>query len=393
MNILYFCNVNRTLPLESGVYKKVVSQCKILRNEGHNIYLASRTGVGYFDIINENGKILVNINISQISRFRRERVLFNELENFCSENNIEAIYSRYSNYNFRVHCFYKRLKKKGICVLLEIPTYPFNQRWMSLRQNIKGRHYIVALKQLYSNTLGTAGALFFKKSVDRIVNNNGFEEIWHIPVLQINNGIDVKSIPVRKHLYQHNKVIKLITVANVANWHGFDRVLLGLYEFYKRERDVKVYFDIVGPGQEIEILTKLTKKYNIEEFVKFRGVLVGKELDAVFDEADLGVAILGIHRNNMKEIDCLKSREFCARKLPFITQSAEKHFRNKSFVYCAPSDETPLNIEEVVDFYYKIIQNPSIFDEMYDFALKYCDWSYTFKSVCDYLKIEYKIIN
>lgn len=177
-----------------------------------------------------------------------------------------------------------------------------------------------------------------------------------------------------------------MTVANVANWHGFDRVLSGLYEYYKKERDVKVYFDIVGPGQEIDILTKLAEKYNIKDYVKFRGVLVGKELDTVFDEADLGIAILGIHRNNMKEIDCLKSREFCARKLPFITQLAEKHFRDKSFAYCATSDETPLNIEEVVDFYYKIIQNPSILDEMYDFALKYCDWSYAFKNVCNYFE-------
>lgn len=385
MKILYFCNVNMSIPLEAGVYKKIQAQCKVLRNDGHDVKIACPFGETGFVVINENNSIIYEIDVKGRKYYARDSKIFKEIIKYISNNSIEFVYTRYGKYTYDSYRFYNELKKNGIEVILEIPTYPISQRWSSFKQSLKARKFILAIKQLLNNTYGSLGIFLYKKCISRIVNNNGFDEIWGIPVIPIQNGIDVASIPHRKHVYVFKKELTIMSVANVNPWHGFDRLIKGLYEYYLTNPEIKVIFEIVGPGTEIELLRSLAKKLNVKKYVVFHGTVVGKELDEIFERADIGVAILGVHRNNMKVYDCLKSREFCARKLPFITQDAEVHFQGKRFVLSVPNDESPIDIKNIISFYEKMISDPSILDEMYEFANEKCDWSFTFMNVRNYL--------
>lgn len=385
MKILYFCNVHKNVPTEMGVLKKVLAQCSVMRNAGHFVYIACPCDNSKFVITDNDGIEAEVFCTNTISRYKRDSYIFAKIQRFIKENGINVIYSRYSNFSVEAHLFYKKLKKIGVFTLLEIPTYPMSQRWTSIKQSIRSGNFRTALIQTYNSTIGTAGVLFFKHSILRIVNNNGFNKIWGIPVIPITNGIDVNSIPSRKHCYSKKKKILVTSVANVAKWHGYDRFISGLHVYYKSSPSIEVYFELAGPGLEVELLKKQVKCLGVEKYVQFLGPISGSDLDKLYDRSDIGISILGIHRNNMDTIDCLKSREFCARRLPFITQSAEKHFNNKEFAMMVESDESPIDINEVVDFYDEIVERPNILDCMYDFAKTQCDWSVAFSNVVAFI--------
>ena len=45
-----------------------------------------------------------------------------------------------------------------------------------------------------------------------------------------------------------SKELHLIGVAEVHYWHGFDRLVRGLADYYRNNPEYKVYFHIVGPA-------------------------------------------------------------------------------------------------------------------------------------------------
>ena len=384
-NILYFCTVNCSRPLEAGVYKKVKAQCKVLSEDGHRVFVLCRDGESDMVLIDDTNCIIKRMDLSSLSKFQRNASITSFVFEIIKECQVDCLYSRFGAFSYDSYKLYSQLHSLNVRVLLEIPTYPLKQRWNSVRQSFKSGNYILALKDIYANTIGSLGIPLFKKCVDRIVNNNGFKSIWGIPVLQISNGIDVSTIPDKPRKYKPSNQIKVMSVANIANWHGFDRLICGLAEYYKTPRETMVKVEIAGPGQEVELLTDLSKRLNVDQYISFLGPVVGEELDRMFDRSDVGISVLGVHRVNMKKCDSLKAREFCARRLPFLTEEAESQYVGKPFVKIVPSNESPINILEVVSFYNSIAEHPEYLDEMRSFAETKCDWKYAMKPVLDYL--------
>lgn len=375
----------RGIPAESGVLKKVYAQCDIMRKAGHDVILASLDDASKYVFVDNCNNVIYDIPIYSISKFYKNKYVLDKTLQFVIEHNIKFVYSRFSDFSIDAYFFYRSLKKKGIKVVLEIPTYPISQRWTSIKQSIKCGKIKASLTQIYNIIIGSSGIPFFKKALDRIVNNNNFDFIWNIPVIKITNGIDLKSIPKRKHEYKCKNRITIFSVANVANWHGYDRIISGLWEYYNKPYEVEVVFELVGQGIEAELLKKQVEKLKLEEYVKFWGTVIGQELNTLYENADIGVSVLGVHRNHFETYDALKSREFCARRLPFITEVSERHFNKKSFVLCVPSDDSPIKIDEIIGFYNRIVAEPTILEDMYEFAQNECDWSVAFQNVINYI--------
>lgn len=386
MRILFFCTVNITRPIEAGVTKKALAQRRLLERAGHKVYFACRQHESDMVVLSSEDQIVDTIKLSDFSKLKRDRAITLFIGDFALKHNVDAVYARYGTFSLAAYRLYSNLHRNKIIVLLEIATYPLNQRWNVVTQSLKMKDFKTALVWIHSNTIGSLGILFFKKSVDAIVNNNGFKKIWGIPVIPISNGIDVSSIPDKQRVIVKKGSIHIMSVANIANWHGFDRIIKGLAKYYEHPRDVKIYFEVAGPGAEAENLTKLATNLNVSEYVKFVGPKMGEELDKLFDHSDLGVSVLGVHRVNMKECDSLKAREFCARRLPFITQEAESQYKGQPFTLCVPSNDSPIDMEVVVDFYNRIVNEPMILDEMRMFAERECDWTKAFGNVLDFFE-------
>lgn len=385
MKILLFCTVNITRPIEAGVAKKVRAQRKVLLDAGHTVYLACRANESDMYVLSAADEVIKKYDLNSTSKFNRDKAITNFVHEFAVNNHIDLLYARYGTFSLNAYKLYNRLHKKGIIVLLEIATYPLNQRWNVVKQSLKSHDYKSALIWIYSNTIGSLGMQLFKKCVNRIVNNNGFEIIWGIPVLPISNGIDVSSIPDKPRHFAEGNDIRVMSVANIANWHGFDRFIRGMASYYQQPHEYNIYFEVAGPGAEAEVLKKLAESLGISQYVKFDGPLVGEKLDDLFHRSDLGISVLGVHRVNMKQCDSLKAREFCARRLPFVTEEAEIQYKGQPFAMCAPTDDNPIDIFKVVEFYKSIVNNPAILDKMRLFAEEKCDWKYAMRNVVDYI--------
>ena len=58
------------------------------------------------------------------------------------------------------------------------------------------------------------------------------------------------------------------------------------------------------------------------------------------------------------KIKTLKNREYAARGLGFVYSEIDEDFEEMPYIIKAPSDETPLNISSIVEFYKNHNLNP-----------------------------------
>lgn len=225
--------------------------------------------------------------------------------------------------------------------LVEIPTYPYDSEWKSwidlplLLKDKNGRCHLRGL-------------------IDRFVTYSNDEEIFNIKCINTSNGIDINKITLKRKFSDTEKTLHLIGVANVEEWHGFDRLLVGMKLYYdNKDYSVKVIFHIVGGGAAIPKLKGLVNKFRLTKYVVFHGPLHGKELDEVFDNCDIGIGSLGMHRIGLDDGYTLKLREYAARGIPFIyaynDHLIERH--NSSIILKFPNDDSSIDIKKVVSFY------------------------------------------
>ena len=99
-----------------------------------------------------------------------------------------------------------------------------------------------------------------------------------------------------------------------------------------------------------QYFTPLIEKYQIQDKVIFHGTLFGKELDDVFNQCQFAIGSLGRHRSGITNIKTLKNREYATRGIPFIYSEQDSDFDHQPYIIKAPADETPINIQQIIDF-------------------------------------------
>ena len=125
----------------------------------------------------------------------------------------------------------------------------------------------------------------------------------------------------------------------------------------------------------------------LEKHVIFYGFKSGEELDQLYDQADIGIDVLGGHRKGDFWFGTLKSREYLSKGLPFITEyEVPDNLKPiQKYILKVPDDEAPVDIKEVIRFYERIAEEDPTKD-MRDFAKGYCDVSVVMKPLIDHLK-------
>ncbi len=200
----------------------------------------------------------------------------------------------------------------------------------------------------------------------------------------IGNGIDVNSI---KYVYPKIEIIEKITIICVAQleiWHGYDRILVGLYNYINSSKKVlnKIEIYIVGDGNEKVNLIELCKKLGLENYVNFTGNLTGPELDDVFKKADLAIASLGSYRVNLKSSSPLKTREYTARGLPFVSADNDPDFQSDlPFVFKVPNDSTALDFYNILSWYVDLFNSGYKFNQIREYAMLNLDFSVKVKNM------------
>ena len=334
----------------SGISKKIHYQVKGLRENGHDVRLCHYT-------IRADGHRCRFVDDDVIQDYGtgfiaalRQRVGYGCIYDYCVREGIEFVYARcFQNATpWLIHLF-KRLKSKGIKSVTEVPTYPYDKEFVGFPY-FSGRFWL-KFDKVFRNTLS--------KQMDAIVTFSDANVIFGQRTIRISNGVDLDSIPIHNYQPSTDKAIHLIGVAEVHYWHGFDRLIAGLGEYYSNNPNPRqIYFHIVGGVAYNEMngsihapgFANLIEKFCLKDYVIFHGQLFGEELDKVFNQCCFAIGSLARHRSGISVIKTLKNREYATRGIPFIYSEQDADFEEQSYIIKASADETPINIQQIIDF-------------------------------------------
>lgn len=377
MKGLIYYRINQDEIANVGVHKKCIAQIDAFRNLGvqTDLVLLSEKGILLNDqLIHTFSKPLLSNASSKYWFF-----FFNLLPIISKHINFKGydfIYFRYALSHPSLIRFLRAAKKEHptLKILSEIPTYPYEKEKQSLVDRLSllmDQHYRKKLIPL----------------IDRITHYGLEKEIFGIPTIPISNGIAVQKIKCSSSR-QKIKKLRLIAVANWSYWHGLDRLLEGLKDYYHSENlETLVTLKIIGHGKAISLYKDLVQKYNLAEIVHFFPPMTKKELDTHFDQADMGIGTLGIHRKDIRIDSSLKHREYCARGLPFLLAGNDLDFPDLlSFVLkCTPTD-APVDINKLIIFWNKLLKNNSKKEEIRKYAEDHLRWEERMKKVISFIK-------
>ena len=367
----------------SGITKKIHYQVKGLKENGHDVRLC------YYDFSPDghrcryvDGQVIKDYGTGKWAAIR-QRMDYDGVYDYCVREGIQFIYARcFMNANPFLVRFFKKIRKAGIHAVTEIPTYPYDQE---LRTFYWVQRMELKVDQLFRNGL--------YKYMDAMVTFSDAKEIFGQRTINISNGVDFDSIPIHEVKSQESGVgsdksaLHLIGVAEIHPWHAFDRVVAGIGEYYRRYKSEcmecrDVYFHIVGgvhPHHMKQYFNPLIEKYHLHDKIIFHGTLFGKELDEVFNQCQFAIGSLGRHRSGITVIKTLKNREYATRGIPFIYSEIDSDFDHQPYVLKAPADETPIDIQKIVDFVRTHHWNPEDIRK----TVEHLQWKIQMKKVMD----------
>lgn len=278
--------------------------------------------------------------------------------------------------------FLKKVKtyRPNIKIVLEIPTYPYDNEGKAVSMiplKIKDKFW----------------RKYLKRYIDRVITYSNDKEIFGIETIVVSNAIDYESAK-RESLYSVDNLnfpINMIACASLYYWHGYDRAIEGLHNYYsssKRNRELNLY--IVGEGREKEKLERMVYEYHLEDHIKITGGLYGRPLDDIYNKCLIGLDSMGRHRSGVFYNSSLKGKEYCAKGL-IIVSGVETELDSASdfpFYIRIPADDSPVDFEEVVDKCNLLFGKYEIVDiqkSIMNYAKEHFDFESTMKTVIEYL--------
>lgn len=359
----------------SGISKKMLAQIKGLRQNGHEVHLC------YYDIAADgsrcryvDGKVIHNYGRGRFATLL-QRMDYRCINDYCREHAIQLVYVRCfmnaSPFNIRL---FKRLQADDIKSVMEVPTYPYDGEFATLPLKYRIEHIF---DKMFRCKLASY--------MDAIVTFTDEQEIFGQRTICISNGVDFDSIPLYKPIAVTNE-IHLIGVAEVHPWHGFDRLIKGLGEYYRQQpvansNKPDVFFHVVGGVSEsmMRDFQAIIHQFGIEQYVVFHGKLFGDELTAVFNQCQFAIGSLARHRSGITRIKTLKNREYAARGIPFIYSEEDSDFDQQPYVLKAPADDSPVEICQILDFLNRSSMSPDDIRR----TVSLLAWKYQMKRVID----------
>lgn len=363
MRGLYIYSTNDSDYKSNGESKKVLSQFQTFLNAGVSMEL--------IDVVQSSKihKVLRRLPFFGIyPKAARERIL-------SKTTGLDFIYIRKNLFDGSYYKLLKAVKKANphICIIVEIPTYPYFSEWSRLIDKpfiIKENHTLPKIKH--------------NQLVDYYTTLSNDDKIFDVETIRFNNGISIDDY-VPKRDAQSLSEIHLTGVALLATWHGYDRVIEGMHDYYASNPEKEVFFHVVGEGSELSTLQKLVEKRGLGRYVRFEGKLFGDALNALYDKSNLGIGSLGLYRINLESANTLKAREYCAKGLPFIKAGSDPAFDDFPYCLSFENNNEPIDIGEIIEFVNKIDYSEAIL-LMREYAQHNLSWDRYIADIIDKVK-------
>ena len=368
-NLIYISSAPIEFDNLDGVAKKIIDQCKAFQNAGFSVMIIYRSqhSICLYDVGTGSTKKLCN-GQSYLSVLIAAKKLVGKYQ---------YVYIRYPMSSPILLSLVKSFKVNGARIVIEIPTYPYHKEGLT---SVKGK-LISYVDKIYRVKL--------YEFVDRICTYSNDKEIFGIRAIHTINGIDFSRFIPDTTLVSR-KSLDLIAVSSMYNVHGYDRLIEGIYNYYKNGGDRNVNLHIVGKGEVDNDYKQLVLDRQLQEHVFFYGMVFGNDLMKIYEGKAMGVNSLAIHRQELTQESTLKTKEYAAKGLPILSSSYVDAFSkegNQKYVFNIPPDETPVDVKSLVDFIDSLYNNKDLEDLRNEIRFdgeNTCDMINTLKPIIDF---------
>lgn len=377
IRVYYLVRNDKTNKNDLGFFNKFYGQIDtIIKNKCDLtfIYFEKKCLTGeYFEDSRSDKFEITNFT----SFFFKNILFYGKISSLFRDSPPDIVYLRYKISDITFILFLRKVKKlyPNCRVFIEFPTFPYDLNW---QQESLLKKVLLPVDKYFRKKL--------KDYVDYTVTYTSQEKIYGIDAINIENGVSFKKLAVKKKKNYSGDEFKLIAVAGLGYWHGYDRIIRGIHEYKLNNKDAKVSFYVVGDGKEKNNLMQLTHELNLDESVIFYGARTDEDLDDIFEDAHVAVSTVGWHRMGITKSSTLKSREYCARGIPFIMEGDDDGFsKNFPFTYKVSADETPVNIGDIIRFF-KSLEKSDYSNLMRQYAEDNFSWNKKFVPVINKFK-------
>ena len=374
MQGLLVCPISADLPGNQGILNKMEYQRAALAELAGRVDVVCNSVRG--PLLNGERFAEYPLTGRGFRSFNHYVLFYQYVWKHCEPARYDFLYIRYP---FAIPSFVRFLRatKKanpGTKIIVEVPTFPYRQELRSPKQRV-----LLALDDV--------GHARLKAYIDVVVTFFGQSEIFGIPCIQTANGIDVDRIPLKRKPSSKTG-ISMIVVANLARWHGIDRIVRGLGHCREHDGCTPATLDIVGEGPAEDELRTLCHNLGVGHAVRFHGMRSGTELDALFADADLALGSLGMHRLGLHRSSSLKAREYCARGVPFVLASEDPDFpEGTQFVHQVSANESPVDVPALLDFVNRLRgRSPDYMMDMRRYAEMRLTWKAKLEPIVRYVR-------
>ena len=378
---LYICYMDLGNNGTIGIIKKVKSQINLLQRNAVD-------EIAY--IYREKGQLITNIDgIEQGLVCRKAEDINAILLSSLNELAVfDKIYIRFNHLTIKFIKLLKRLASNKARIVMEIPTYPFvKEDFEELFLALKRARIIVSVKVFFKIIENAVLSLFLKRYISRIITYSNDNKIWGIDTIKISNGIEIREIDINScDSSLKDSTINLVCVSSCLKWHGYDRIIEGIYRYYQEAHTEAVHLYIVGDGPEISNYKKMISKYDIENHITITGILNGNELDQLYEKADVAFDALGRHRVGVYFNSSLKGKEYAERGIPIVSGVKTEFDLDNSFrcYYRVPADDSYIDIEKVLSFIETVKTIPTYKKAIREYAINHFSYDVAMKGVVDY---------
>lgn len=380
MNILYISPMKIDRENLDGVGRKILAQCNAFKEypEVENVFLASYYEDNRYLVVSEGYEKEIEYVKKSSKQLELLEIYFKLIE-MCEELKIDSVYFRVYALSWASNNLFKELHKNGVKIVVEIPTYPFwKEKWMDVKDKFFTGQINVALKRTLTNIVHFLYAHQLHKYIQAIVTFSNISRLWGNLVIGIANGYEFDDWQKCRGLKNPKEKLNLLMVASIRENHGADRVIEGLSIYLKEKHDREVAFHIVGEGEIVpKLKERVAEEKELSENVIFHGFKSGKDLDEMYDIADIGISTIGFHRLGVYFASPLKSKEYFAKGIPVVGTTAEHDIlesESKKYYFALPEDDTPLDLSKLCEFYNNLYQQGCTNEDISNSAKRAFEW-------------------
>lgn len=283
--------------------------------------------------------------------------------------------------------FLKLLKKYGNKIVIEHQSKELDEIKSLMKENIFG----FKLSQFLSWLQYSAWPYYNEKYFGHKINKNIRASIavtneiadyqrkkGSKKVFTITNGIAVKKYTIRQPDEFKNELNLLFLKGSsgYSPWNGFDRLVDSIDQYnLKKENKIKIKLFVFGQHTEGEVPKR--------DYIIEGGYITGQDLDDVFNKMHIGVSGIQVYLKNFKEATSLKIREYVARGLPFFYAYTDPDLNedSKEFSLEFPNDDSLIDMEKVIEFAKKALEDKELPQKMRKYAEEHLDYEVKMKQL------------